>query len=187
MIGSTIAKQFGTYMDDTSELSDEEIYLLMNKIFGVIYMLPMNVYKKIASVTMSQGVASLPSDFLYLPTGGTFRVGGTRQGLLSFEEVIDEKEGFYIQGGQLLSTRKIDGTVKFVYQKKPADITATTHPELIPDTLCYAIVHGMAVDDNTIQQFEKARSYLQENAAMYREYLSNILVWDSKFDKNTFI
>ena len=188
MTGSTIAKQFGTYIDDTSELSDEEIYLLMNKIFGMIYMQPLRVYKKIASLTMSAGQATLPTDFLYLPTGTQFRTSGGKMHLLTLEEVIDNKSGLYIDGTLLKSTSATqDGTIKFVYQKKPADITANTSPEMLPDTLTYAIVHGMCSDDFMIQQFEKPRSYRDEQNALYLDYLSKILIWDSKFTKNIYL
>lgn len=76
-----------------------------------------------------------------------------------------------------------DLSYEFDYIKIPPDLTAaTTAPysdPLFPARFWDAIYHKMAADDQIIQIFDRAHSYLNENLGRYKEIMSNMALWNA--------
>ena len=72
-----------------------------------------------------------------------------------------------------------DLTYEFDYISVAPDLAVGTSP-LFPVRFHDIIFHGMAVDDMTIQLFDRTHSYAQENQNAYTDLLSQLRYWNSQ-------
>lgn len=206
-----ILTNFEMYVDDTTELSSAEELTLANKIYRqVLNDRPWAFLKKEFSGTTSTSVPyiALPSDFKYIISNYSYTdntietitraaptvvfVGSTykpyrvvnwsdrrqyrNQNDVCYIDAVNNRLYFTIQPTSVES-------VEFDYIYRPDDLTLATRPVWNAD-FDFIITHGMASEDYIIQQFDKAKSYAQENRALYNKYLLDMQYSDSQFNLN---
>lgn len=211
MTGNDIIAKFELFVDDGTELSTVEELSLANKIYHKICdNRPWEFLKKTFSGTMSTSVdyIALPSDFGHLCENDNFTdnatdisnnasprvvfVGSTYSPyqVINFSDRRQylNKTGFaYIDivNSRLVFTSQptIAEPVEFDYIHVPVDLTGATSP-IFPTRFHDAIYHGMAADDYVIQQWDKAKSYADENTMKYNEYIDSMSYWNSQLIMN---
>lgn len=206
-----IINNFETYVDDSTELSTSEELTLANKIYRMVLNdRPWSFLKKdfIGTTSATVPYVTLPDDFKYIfanynYTDNTietvqraapivvfigdkyepYRVVNwsdrrqyRNQSNVCYIDPITNRLYFTVQPTSVQS-------VEFDYIYKPADLTLDTRPVWDSD-FDFIITHGMASDDYIIQQFDKAKSYSQENRALYSKYLLDMQYKDSQFNFN---
>jgi hypothetical protein len=196
MITSAIIDNFEVYVDDGTELSSGEELNLANKIYRqVCNYRPWEWLKKPISGSIVAGEITLPTDFNYIPSnvqsdGSKGIYLGSNLDycpMVSFSERRGRKDNVcYIDPS--------DSKIKFIitptettyemdYIKVPADLTLATSP-IFPSQFHDIIYHGMATDDYMIQQFDKARSYKNENEAKYTSILKDMSYANAMLNSN---
>lgn len=211
MLTSDIIKRFELYVDDMTELSSQEELDLANKIYSQICDdRPWEFLKKAATGTTSTSVSYItaPSDFAYFSenkqaTDNTRAYDGVSAPRVIFVgstyreyKVINfsdrrqyrDQDGYVYYDaaqGRIYFTKQPTSadTYEFDYISAPTALTLATSPAF-PERYQHAIYHGMAIDDDIIQRFEKARSYAGENAARYNKYLTDMRYWNAKLLNN---
>lgn len=183
-----IIRSFELFMDDTTELSTDEEYDLLNTKFHMISdELPWELLKRPFSGTTDGTVnVSLPTRFSYITENHNYRddsdyadfpvvfVGDNYEQykLISFSDRRQYRtaSGYaYVDlpnDNLVFTVAPASGkAVEFDYIEYPADLTSSsvTTDIWIPERFRMALVHLMASDDFVIQQSEKARSYQREN------------------------
>lgn len=201
MTAQEIINKFELYMDDTSELSDTEALDLCNKIYQKVSAdRPWEKLKKVHQTTVSGTTIDLPDDFHYIVANYNFTdasyeaerpkvlVGDnfTPYDVVSFSD----RRRYYQTSGKAyldLANDQIVFTVapsngdavEFDYIYLPDDLGVSDTP-WFPARFHDVIYHGMCADDFAIQQSEKARSYMDEHLAAYRNYIDQMAYWNSQ-------
>lgn len=206
-----IITSFELYVDDATELSSAEELTLANKIYRkVLNNRPWSFLKKSFTGTTSTTVPyiALPTDFKFIISNNNYTdntidnapvssavvvfVGTTyepyrvvnwsdrrqyrNQSNICYIDPVSSRLYFTIQPTS-------SQTVEFDYVYKPDDLTLITRPVWDAD-FDDIITHGMASEDYIIQQFDKAKSYSQENQLKYNNYLLDMQYQDAQFYLN---
>ncbi len=205
MTGTDIVLAFELYVDDSTELSTAEEFALLNKIYRkVLNNRAWEVLKKEWSTTTDgNAYLDLPDDFGYFTENVNFTdnsigidaaqspksilVNGVDYKIVNWSDrrSYDGSTGVcYVDARQerlYFSETPASGlTVSGDYIYRPDAITSTTSP-VFPSEFHEILYHGMAVDDMIIQIFDKARSYADQNQAMYDSYIADMAFWNSQF------
>jgi len=201
--GTDLILSFELYVDDSTELSTEEEFALLNKIYRkVLINRPWEFLKKSWDTTTDgNNYLALPSDFSYFLENQNYSdnsigtdiaqspkaiiVNGNPWKIVNWSDrrQYENNNVCYIDARTLrlyfANTPASGLTVSADYIYKPDDITSTTSPVLpIAHEMIY---HGMAVDDMITQIFDKARSYAPENQAKYDSYMRDLAYHNSQF------
>jgi hypothetical protein len=207
MTGNEIIAKFELYVDDGTELSSAEELDLANKIYDkVCNYRPWEFLKTTATGTIVSGVITLPSDFAYLAnnyqstddsvstqseTAPKVIFVGTN---LDPYRVINFSDRRQYQNQNVCYINPSNSTIVFIvtptattyefdYIKVPSAITTATGPAF-PSRFHDIIYHGMASDDYIIQQFDKAKSYANENQAKFSSILKDMSFWNAQSSFN---
>lgn len=194
MNGADIISNFELYVDDLTELSSSEELTLANKVYKKICKArPWEFLRKTATGTLSTSVPyiALPSDYsiptndkvVYVIKNGSY----VAYKIINYADKRDyvNQDGYaYIdlQNSRLVFTLQPTSaySYEFDYIYTPDDLTTATEP-VFPEDYHPMIYHGMAVQDNIIQMFDKARSYFKENQDAYNSYMSDLNYYNSQF------
>jgi len=189
-VNNIIAK-FETYVDDGTELSIQDELDLLNKVYRDVWTnRPWEFAKKAYSGAISGTTVALPTYFAYIyETGDEFSpakkvyVGNSYYELVNYSDRKNyENRGGYcyvdIPNNNLVFTTSVSGTVTYDYISFPIDLTLADTP-LFPSAYHDMLYHLMAVDDYMIQQFDKAKSYAQENQQKADYWLGKMIIWDA--------
>lgn len=207
MNGEQLLAKFELYVDDATELSStEELALLNEKYREVCADRLWEFLKATATGTLSTSVpyVTLPTAFSHvIPNASSAESGsdlhygqmpvvfvgtGFRQyPVVSWSErrVYRDQDGYaYIDlpNSRLCFTRQPTSaeSYEFDYKVRPTDIAADTSP-LFPEEFHPLLYLAMAIDDDIIQRFEKARSYAGENRAKYNALFGSMALWNAQF------
>ena len=201
---SAIIEGFELYVDDTTELSSAQELTLAQKIYDKICDdRPWEWLKKEATGTMLTTTTILtPSDFAHFVENlqmtnnadsydGNARPVGILINGTKWLQIINwsdrkqyiNRDGFayYDAANNTITTtypQPAGATYSFDYKFIPPALTLGTAP-IFPERFHPMVYHGMAVDDMIIQLFDKARSYAQENGAMYNSFLQRLALWNA--------
>lgn len=200
-----IINKFELYMDDTTELSPDEEYDLLNQKFHeVSSLLPWELLKKSHSATTDGTVnITLPARFAYILENQNYSTDAEYAGgpvvyigsdynpyhVVSWSDrrSYRTKSGYaYIDlpNSNLVFTVAPDSgkAVEFDYIEYPADLTSfsVTTDIWIPQRFRAVLFHMMASDDFVIQQSEKAKSYQRENEQKAESILDSLRLWNSR-------
>lgn len=206
-----IITSFEVYVDDATELSSAEELTLANKIYRkVLNNRPWAFLKKSFSGTTTANVdyVALPSDFKYIISNYNYTDNSIETYVPSAPTVVfvgakydpyrvvnwsdrrqyrNQSNICYIDPvtNRLYFTRTPTESeaIEFDYVYKPDDLTLATRPVWDSD-FDDIIMHGMASEDYIIQQFDKAKSYAQENQLKYNNYLLDMQYQDAQFSMN---
>jgi len=197
MLTSAIISKFSLYVDDGTELSSAEELDLANKIYRVVCNFrPWEWLKAVSTNPIVNNAITLPSDFGYMSANNQSTDSSVNNEALTAPKVIfvgtnltpvklinfsdrrqyQNKNVAYINPTDskiYFITTQTDSVAEFDYIKVPADLTLSTSP-IFPAQFHDIIYHGMASDDYMIQQFDKARSYANENQAKYNSILKDM-------------
>lgn len=202
---STIIQNFELYVDDLTELSTAEETTLANKIYHRICAdRPWEFLKTSATGTLSTSVpyVSLAADFSFFVPNTQYSDSVTNYDNSTAAVLVGanytpyrivnwsdrrqyrDQQGYAyldLANSRLYFTKQPSTAESFEYDyiKVPADLTASDEP-VFPDRFHAMIYHGMAIEDDIIQRFDKARSYAGENAAMYKKYLDDMAMWNAR-------
>jgi hypothetical protein len=206
---SQIIAKFETYVDDTTELSTAEELALLNKVYQKIAdERPWEILKVEGSGTMaSTTTITMPANFAHFvenmnmtdnseqawanskPTGILIN-GNKWLQIINWSDRRQylNQDGFaYLDiAASLIVTpfaQPASATYSFDYKSVPADLLIGGTP-IFPARFHDMIYHAMAVDDMIIQLFDRARSYAQENQAMYNSYLQRMCLWNANLINN---
>jgi hypothetical protein len=205
----SIIDSFELYVDDGTELSSAEELSLANRIYRkVLNDRTWSFLKKSYTGTVSGDYVALPSDFKYIISNYDWTDNSMETGFISAPVVVfvgSTYEPYRVvnwsdrrqyrtqsnicfidarQGRLYFTVPPANGTsIEFDYVYRPDDLTLSTRPVWDSD-FDSIITHGMATDDYIIQQFDKARSYAQENTLKYQQYLRDMQYQDSQFNLN---
>lgn len=201
-----IIKSFELYLDDGTELSDQEELDLFNKVYADIWT---NYQWEVAKIAFN-GVISgttidLPTDIAFIcenakytdVSQNNYGVGNASPKLVwidnSYYQLVNWSDRKQHQNGGYCwidwSTKKLtfseskSGNVSFDYVALPETLTLTDTP-VFPSAYHPVFYHAMAVDDYMIQQFDKAKSYAPENQAKYQYWLDKMVMWNSNLLMN---
>jgi hypothetical protein len=202
MTTSEIISNFELYVDDMTELSASEELSLLNKVFKKIWISrPWEFAKKSVSGAITGIEIDLPTDFAYLypnynytdNTIGIFTNSspvviyvGSEYNPIKVVNYSDRRR-YYNQSGYayidsarsklVFTVQPTESTYEFDYIFIPADLALGASLPVMAgfvDSLSWAIVHGMAVDDMIIQIFDKAKSYAKENEIKYNSHITDM-------------
>lgn len=194
--GQDAITKFELYKDDTTELSSDEELDLANKILTEIYNdRPWEWLRKgFTGPTTEVGAISLPTDFRNLmPNASDDDTNPIMNKIVVYVGAMQAPYTVIPMAARVkyqglgaycyldIAARKLrfvdslasGTTVTFDYQYKPADIGLNDNIPL-PDGFELMVVHGMAIDDDIIQIFERARSYAPENSAKFQMYMTKL-------------
>lgn len=190
MDSAKIISKFELYVDDGTELSaTDELELLNKKYQEVCSIMPWEFLKKGFSGTISGTSIDLPTDFQYIletevnATVGRFVFMGDRY----FQLVNFQDRRLYQNSGYCwvnLGTSKLEfseslsGTITYDYVHIPDDLELDDEP-IFPKRFHHILYHLMASDDYAIQQFDKAKSYANENEAKAEKILEQMKIWNA--------
>lgn len=193
-----IIKQFEVYVDDSTELSDQEEYALLTKTLNTIYNdRSWEFLRKNGSVvTTTATTAPLPSDFVSamnnysenewnnLPEKAVVYIGGIPYFFIPRGMAIQKAGGNYVYVDpinlKLVFTASVGTaqTVTFDYKYQPADITSNSSVVALPDQFRRYLGQVMAIDDDIIQKTEKARSNYQPNSIAKAQLMRDLTHYD---------
>lgn len=189
-------------MDNTTDLSSTEELDLLNKIYTRVCMeRPWEFLKKSFSGTSSSSVSyvTLPSDFAFLTqnynhTDSSYSasrpvvfVGSTYRPyqVVSWSDrrQYRDQDGYcYVDIVNSLLYFTLQPTaseaVEFDYSSVPSALTLSDSP-VFPSRFHDMLYHGMCVEDNVIQQSDKAKSYAQENSQLYKRIFDDMTYWNA--------
>lgn len=211
MTGTQLITKFELYQDDSSELSTTEELALLNEKYREIWAdRTWEFSKKTATGTLSTTLqyVSLPADFVQLiPNAGyTQNFALTEYGQSptvvfvgsgyapypvinwSDRRQYRDQNGYAyldLPNSRLYMTKQPTSAeaYEFDYKYRPTDIAAGTSP-VFPEEFHPLLYLAMAIDDDIIQRFEKARSYALENRAKYNALFNSMALWNSQFQMN---
>lgn len=211
MNGEQIIDKFELYVDDATELSStEELALLNEKYQEICAERNWEFLKASDSGTLSTTVPyiDLPSDFVHLlPNAGYTEnyisddagmapvvvfVGSTyrpyRVVNWSDRRQYRDRDGFayldYNNARVYFTKQPTSGdSYELDYKSRPTDITNNTSP-VFPAEFHPLLYLAMAIDDDIIQRYEKARSYAGENQAKFNRLFASMCLWNSQLQLN---
>ena len=201
-----IITSFELQIDDTTDLSSTEELRLLNKIYNdICSLLPWEFLKKAFTGTTSTTVdyIALPSDFQYIVQNANY----TDSSYSAFRPVVFVGPSFVpyqvVSWSDRRQYRNQDGycyvdivnsrlcftkqptealAVEFDYIYIPADLTLSDSP-VFPARFHDAIKYAMSVEDNIIQQSDKAKSYAAENKQLYKEAIADMRLWNANLQQ----
>lgn len=196
-----IIKQFEVYVDDSTELSDQEEYALLTKTLNTIYNdRSWEFLRKSASVTTTTGTtAPLPTDFISvmnnysennenaLPERAVAYIGGVPYFFIPKGMATQKAGGNYVYVDLLNKTLVFTATVgqgqtaTFDYKYLPAEITSNLSVIALPEQVHRYLGQVMAIDDDIIQKTEKARSNYQANSIAKAQLMRDLTHYDLRF------
>lgn len=204
MNGEQIIAKFELYVDDSTELSSDEELDLANDIYHAICDdRPWEWLKKEWSGTTNGTTQiDLPDDFKYFIETGNYTdnstetedgtgakyvfVNGSKYLLINWSDRRQYENRNDVCWVDILNNKLVFAqapdsglSISADYIHKPDDLTTSTSP-IFPSSFHKIISHGMAIDDMIIQLFEKARSYADENQAMYDKYMRKLALYNSQ-------
>lgn len=197
--GSEILEQFHTYVDDDTELSTAEEYILLNKKLNELANdRPWEWCKEV----LSQAVSAGSTTYIELPEGFrefvedesygfgayfviTFGDSQNKYPIYPFAKRFEYKDYAYYDptagdNGRIIMPKTfVSGTLTADIIVQPDAVTADTYPPFRGGY--HAILaHMMATDFSIIERSEKARSYDAENRAAIANYLEDMAMEDAK-------
>lgn len=195
-----IIKQFEVYVDDLTELSTEEEYVLLTKVIQeVCNDRSWEFLRKTANVTTTTNTsAPLPSDFSTTMNNyfdndeapqadrAVSYVNGVAHYFIP-KGAHKQKIGAYCYidlGAKTLNFTQEVGTgasVEFDYKAKPLPITSNSSEIVLPEEVRYYLAQVMAIDDDIIQKSERARSNVQLNSMAKAKLLRDLSHINSSF------
>lgn len=202
--GTEIIADFETQVDDLSELSTDEKLMVLNRTYRKILSSKdwLFLNKPMALTTNGTDRIALPDDFGFLLPSGQYTnrfidtkyphvifVGPNNQPYYYVNQLdrqqYDNQEGFFyidlIEMEIVFTKTPSSGlAVNGDYSYVPEDVTLVTSP-VIPAQFHDIFPYGMYVDDMIIQMFDKQKTYLQENSALFQGRLNDIKNWNDKF------
>lgn len=190
MLVSEIISRFELWVDDGTELSsDEELDLLNKKYQEVCTLLPWEFLKTDFSGDINGTSIALPTDFQYIlqtevdgVAGRFVFIGDKYYQLVNYtDRRLYQHPGYCwvnLMAGMLEFSESVSGTVTYDYLSFPIDLTPADKP-IFPDRFHHIIYHLMASDDYAIQQFDKAKSYANENEAKADKLLEQMKLWNA--------
>jgi len=190
MTSQDIINKFETQVDDGTELSAEDELSLLNKVYHlVLENRPWEFLKKPFSGSINGTFINLPDDFGFITEitkneeqKKIVIIGDNEYKLVNFSERRDYATNGYcwvnIALGRLEFNESVNGTVEYDYIYVPEDLEIDDEP-VFPSRFSPILYHLMASDDYVIQQFDKARSYANENRAKAEEWLERMAIWNA--------
>jgi len=191
------------YLDDSSELSDQEFSDLFDiKYAELSSRKPWEGTKKAATGTTSTTVpyVALPSDFRYMLANANYTDSSnyssrpvvfrgtsyTPYQVVSWSDrrQYKDQEGYaYLDmvNSRLYFTYQptVAESYEFDYQSSVTPLALTDVP-WFPAEFHPVLFHEMVADDFIIQQSNKAQSYMAENKAMAQSYYRHMEMWNAK-------
>jgi hypothetical protein len=211
MTGTELLQRFELYVDDTSELSTTEELALMNEKYREICSdRAWEFLKTAATGTQSTTVPyiALPTGFRSMIPNHNFTENTSPSDETSAPIVVfvgtgyrpykvinwsdrrqyRDQDGYayidYVNSRLYFAKQPVSAeSYEFDYVGKPTDILAGTQP-LIPEDYQPLLYLDMAMDNDIIQRFEKARSYLAENREKREAIFRSLCLWNSQFHMN---
>lgn len=201
MLASEIIAKFELWVDDGTELSASDELDLLNKVyFDVFTERPWEFAKKSFSGTINGTSILLPTDLAYICENGSYSdsqrvnviensspkliwVGNSYFILINWSDrkQYEGKQGYcYIDivNKTLVFTTSVSGTITYDYVYFPIALTINDEP-LFPAVYHPVLYHLMASDDYIIQQFDKAKSYSNENEQKASYWLNKMQMWNA--------
>lgn len=205
MITSEIIAGFEVYVDDGTELSTSEELALANKIYNAVCNYrPWEWLKKVSTTAISSNTITLPSDFAYVcsnyqSTDSSVGQESTTAPKCVFVgtnltpvRIINFSDRRQYPNQNVCYIDPTDSKIHFIqtqtetaaefdYIKIPDALTLSTSP-IFPSRFHDIIYLGMAVDDYAIQQFDKAKSYANENQIKYNNIMKDMSFANAQFN-----
>lgn len=205
MITSALIAKFELYVDDGTELSTQEELDLANKIYSAVCNYrPWEWLKKPCTTAIVANTITVPTDFGYVCSNAQSTDSNVSQETVSAPKVVfvgtnlkpvrfvnfsdrrqyANKDVCYIDPTDSkvhFVLTQTETSAEFDYIKIPATLTLSTSP-IFPSQFHDIIYHGMAVDDYAIQQFDRAKSYANENTAKYISLLKDMSYHNAQFN-----
>lgn len=202
MIGSEIITQFEMQTDDTTELSSTEELTVLNRVYRkILNDRPWEFLKKAFTGTIgSDGTVALPDDFKYVIQNGNY----TDASYIAVRPVVfvgsnyaayqvvswSDRRQYRDQDGYcyvdivnsnlvFTTTTQAGAAIEYDYIYNPDDVAIDTSP-VFPSRFHDILVYGMQVDDNIIQQSDKAKSYAGENQNKYKSVFDDLTYWNAQ-------
>lgn len=198
MTGINLIKKFRLYVDDQSEMGEDEEIDLLNDIYHqILNERPWEFLRKSTTPTTlidsNTGYAyvNLPSDFKYMYGNygsDTYVIFGTAKvpvkvlPISSIEEFIDQTGYAYVDKTTdrliFTGTQAAGETVKYNYIHQPTDLSGNTEP-IFDERFQMLLPYGMAADFSIINQDERGLSYQADNLRNYKRILDNMMMEDA--------
>lgn len=208
MTAEQIITKFELRVDDTTELSTDDELELLNEHYQLLAdKRPWEILKKEASGVMvsTTEIGDAPSDFKFLvenrnytdnsienednsrPVGILINASTTPKWLRVINwgdrRQYTNSDGFayYDPTDNKFKTtypQPTGATYSYDYKSKPAPLLINDSP-VFPEEYHQVLALMMAVDDMSIQLFDKARSYARENEARITDYLQRMAMWNA--------
>lgn len=208
MTAEEIIAKFELRVDDTTELSSDEELDLLNEHYQLLAdERPWEILKKEASGTMASTteIGDAPNDFKYFienrnytdnsistevgskPTGILITSNGAKKWLKivnwSDRRQYENADGFAYWDPtdnkvKTFYPQPSGATYSYDYKAKPEPLALGDEP-VFPSEYHGILAFMMAVDDMSIQLFDKARSYAPENQARVVNYLQRMAMWNA--------
>jgi hypothetical protein len=203
---------FQVYVDDATELSTTEEFLVLRKVFNKIWLAkPWEFAKSTASGTFALTRPHIPkpedfSNFLEnnTYTDNTVSVDNNASPKVIFVssaytpyQIINwsdrrqyrNKSGYaYLDlpnnGITFTATPLATDTYEFDYKTIPPTLALGVVIPGIPTAFHDMLYHGMAVEDDIILRFPKAQSYAAENQAKFDGYLHDLSQYNASLQLN---
>ncbi len=200
---------FESLVDDTTELSSDESLALAERVYRrILNTRPWEFLKKEFTGTVSGTSIALPSDFAYMTdnynyTDNTIETVQRSRPCVVF--VGDNYEPYRVVNFsdrkqyrnqsnvcwvdvrqdtlEFASSAASGKSISYDYIYNPDSLTLATAP-VFPSRFYPSIAYAMAVEDMSIQIFDKAKSYAKENNAMYNTYLADMAYWNANIQQN---
>ena len=180
---------FETLIGDATELSSEdELTLLQETYDEVLRFKEWEFLKKEATGSISGTDITQPTDFDRLCVEPVIYLGDkyNPHQVIPFTErraYVGQNMYFYYDARQekFVSRSTKDTTYSFDYIYTPPALNVATDgtasAPVFPNRFWYLLAHKMATSNDIINLSEKARSYAQENNAIYNAQLNNLATW----------
>lgn len=202
--GKQIIEEFELQVDDGTELSTDEEYTVLNRVYREVldHKDWLFLLKPLSLETNGTNEIELPEDFNRLVQSGQYTnrfidsrypfvlfVGENQEpyyyvNYLDREQYRNQSGYFYIDmvTNKVVFTQAPQSGLKVLgdYIYTPDDITEDTSP-VFPTIYHDVLVYGMAIDDFIIQMFDKGKSYAPENKMKYDKKLKALSSWNDSF------
>lgn len=183
-----ILNDFFTLIGDTTELSNDELLKLANKIYyEILRRKQWEFLKKESSGSISGTDITQPSDFSNLTDDNTIYLGTHNNPfkIIPFTErriYRDQNNFCYYDArqGKFVFMRSQNDTYSFDYIYSPSALDLSTQNPVFPNRFWGMIPFFMASDNNFIQLMEKQRSYAADNRARGEMILRDMEAWNDK-------
>lgn len=195
-----IIKQFEVYVDDLTELSTQEEYVLLSKVIQEVCNDRSWEFLRKTGIVSTDTInsAPLPSDFSALmpnyyesyeapyPDRIVVYANGSPYFLIPAGSQR-QKQGNYCYIDLASKRIKFIGNIgvgvalEFDYKLRPEAITSNASVVVLPEEVRYYLAQIMAIDDDIIQKSEKARSNVQMNLMAKGKLLRDLAHINARF------